>query len=55
LTAAIEFQDQDGFIIEKDVEYNLYVSSGKVKAFTSFTLIDADVAKDVSQIRVKAR
>ncbi|MBW1612584.1 MAG: DUF2939 domain-containing protein [Deltaproteobacteria bacterium] len=55
LTATIEFQDKDGFIIDKYVEDDLYVHPGKVKTFTGFELIDAKVAKNVSQVSAKVR
>ena len=55
LTATIEFQDKDGFIIDEDVEYNLYVPAGKAKTFTGYALIDADVARNVSNIAAKVR
>jgi len=53
LTAIIEFQDKDGFIIEQDTEYDLNVPAGKERTFTGYALINAKVAKNVAQVDAK--
>ena len=55
LTATIEFQDKDGFIVEEDTEYDLYVPAEKERIFSGYQLINAKVAKNVSQVDAKVR
>lgn len=55
LSATVEFQDKDGFIIDDDDEYGLVVPAGATKTFTGYQLIDADVAINVAQIGASAK
>ena len=53
--AVIEFLDSDGFIVDDDREYGLLLAPHEEGAFTGYTLIDAAVAPNVSQISAKIR
>ena len=55
LMAIIEFQDKDGFIIDRDTEYNLYIPANESKTFADYALIDAEVAGNVAQVSAKVR
>lgn len=55
LDATIDFQDKDGFIVDDDTEYNIYVPAGEQKTFTGYQLIDASVARNVAKIAAKVR
>jgi len=55
LSATVEFQDKDGFIIDEDNEYGLVVPAGATKTFTGYQLIDTEVAINVAQIGATAK
>ncbi|NQS97161.1 MAG: SH3 domain-containing protein [candidate division Zixibacteria bacterium] len=54
-SATIEFLDKDGFVIDTDCEYNLYVPGNKEKTFRGYALINIPGATKVAQVSVKTR
>jgi hypothetical protein len=55
LRATIEFQDSDGFVVDTDEEYSLYLSPGEEKTFTGEKLITASTAANVAKTSAKVR
>ncbi len=55
LSATIEFQDSDGFVIDTDQAYNLYLSPGEEKTFTGYALVSATTAANVAKTSAKVR
>lgn len=53
LSATIEFQDSDGFIVDDDREYDLGLGPLEEKTFTGYDLIDASVASNVNRVAAK--
>jgi hypothetical protein len=53
--ATIEFQDEDGFIIDSDKSYKLYVPAGSQRTFTGFALVRVPGASRVVQTYAKVR
>ncbi len=51
--ATIEFQDGDGFVIDDDSEYGLYVAPNSTKTFTGSTLIRVPGAYKVAKTNAK--
>lgn len=51
--AIIEFQDEDGFVIDEDRAYDLSILGGQRETFTGYALIDASVADNVAKITAK--
>ncbi len=54
LDATIEFQDKDGFVVDQDDQYNLFVAAGEEKTFTGFQLIRMPGAADVEKVAASA-
>lgn len=52
-TARIEWLDEDGFIIDDDIAYDLTIAAGEEKLFTGYALTDAEVAETISNVRAK--
>lgn len=55
LDATIEFQDADGFVIDTDDDYNLYIDIGEEKTFTGSAMIDIASARNIAQVNAKVR
>lgn len=51
--ATIEFQDGDGFVIDSDRQYSLFVPAGTEKAFTGFALVRVPGAARVGKTNAK--
>jgi len=51
--AKIEFQDSDGFVIDDDNEYGLYVPPNSAKTFTGSTLVSVPGAYKVAKTNAK--
>ena len=50
IDAQIKFLDAEGFLIDYDNEYGLYISSNTEESFTGFVLIDTSVASRVASV-----
>lgn len=55
LNATIEFQDEDGFVVDTDDEYNLVLAAGEEKTFTGSALIDVESAASVGRVNAEVR
>ncbi len=53
LTAKIQFQDKDGFVIDDDSVYDLSVDANEEKAFSDYLYINLPEAKEVARVYVK--
>jgi len=53
--AIIEWQDEEGFVIDDDTQYGLHIPAGEQKTFTGYQLIDASVAGNVAKVGIKVR
>lgn len=51
--ALVEFQDEDGFIIDTDTGRGLAVPASSAEVFTGYVLIDASAAPNVKKVGVK--
>ena len=54
VSATIEFQDKDGFIIDDDIEHGLYIPAKGQETFTGYKLVTGSVAPNVASTSVKA-
>ena len=53
--ATIQFQDEDGFVIDSDRGYNLILKAGEEKSFTGFSLVRLPGARNVHQTYAKVQ
>ncbi|HXF47991.1 MAG TPA: hypothetical protein VNL73_01020 [Verrucomicrobiae bacterium] len=51
--ATIEFLDKDGFVVDDDDEYGLYLEYGQKKTFTGYDLIVSSVAPNIVSVTAK--
>jgi len=54
-TATIEFQDEDGFVVQSDRARDLILSGGEQKSFTGYTLVNVPGARDVERTVAKVQ
>lgn len=50
LDLTVQFLDADGFIVDDDYSYNLYIGAHTTKQFTGYDLVTASVAENVESI-----
>lgn len=46
----VEFQDKDGFIVDQDLKFELYIDPHETKQFTGVQLVNASISSNITRV-----